>query len=274
MRLLKRGKVKDMYEVDDSTLLFVFSDRVSAFDVILPDKIPRKGEVLCRMSEFWFNYLAVPHHMIKVEPPNRMYVKKLDMIPIEFVVRGYLYGSLYERVMRGEVEVDVEPVLASKLPVLILDPTTKSEIKDRPITVNEIVEKKILSNREYRILKQLSLEIYRKMSKKADEAGFILADLKIEFGRLGDQIFLADSIGPDEFRLWLKETYKPGVRQPSFDKQPVRDWLISVGYKKKLEEARSRGMPPPPPPHLPRDLTEEVSRRYIIAYERITGMKL
>src|SRR6266568_3315865 len=155
----KRGKVKDIYEIDSEELLFVFTDRVSAYDIVLPSAIPRKGEVLCKLAAYWFNYLKIPHHMVRVEDANRMVVRRLKMIPVECVVRGYLYGSIYE-----------------------------------------------------------------KMSERADKAGFILADLKLEFGFDAESnIVLADSIGPDEFRLWPKENYSPGKNQESYDKQLIRD---------------------------------------------------
>src|SRR6266487_2445442 len=186
----KRGKVKDVYEVGHDQLLFIFTDRVSAYDVVLPSTIPRKGEVLAKLAAFWFNNLNTPHHMVRLEDMNRMVVRKLKMIPVEAVVRGYLYGSLYERLTKHE------------------------------------------------------------------------------------NIVLADSIGPDEFRLWPKADYVPGKTQESYDKQPIRDWLGKVGYKKTLDEARKEGRPTPRPPDLPTDLIQETSRRYIIAYERLTGLKL
>ncbi|MEM2233641.1 MAG: phosphoribosylaminoimidazolesuccinocarboxamide synthase [Nitrososphaerota archaeon] len=275
MRLIKRGKVKDVYESASDRLVFVFTDRVSAFDVVLPTPIPRKGEVLCRFAEFFFNYLGVPHHMVRKIDERSIEVKRLRMIPVEFIVRGYIYGSLYERMLRGEVDLGVEPVLAAELPEPILDPTTKSDVKDVPITGDEIVRSGILSADEFEHLKEVSIEIYRKIADLARKAGFILADLKLEFGRDDDGlILLADSIGPDEFRLWSAESYSPGKRQESYDKQIVRDWLISTGYRDRLEDARKRGLPPPTPPELPRDVVELTSRRYIEAFERLTGERI
>src|SRR5438034_677943 len=186
----KRGKVKDVYDLGHDQLLFIFTDRVSAYDVVLPSTIPRKGEVLCKLAAFWFDYLKVPHHMLRVEDTNRMVVRRLKMIPVEAVVRGYLYGSLYERLEKEE------------------------------------------------------------------------------------NIVLADSIGPDEFRLWPKSEYAPGKTQESYDKQVIRDWLGKVGYKNTLDEARKEGRPTPRPPDLPSELVQETSRRYIIAYEKLTGLKL
>ena len=271
----KRGKVKDIYELDREQLLFVFTDRVSAYDIVLPSTIPRKGEVLCKLAAYWFNYLKVPHHMVRVENPSRMVVRKLKMIPVECVVRGYLYGSLYERLVKGEVDLPVKPVNAAKLPEPYFDPTTKSDVKDEPVTVDQIVDEGWLDTEEITALKVSSLNIYKKMSERADKAGFILADLKLEFGFDEESnIVLADSIGPDEFRLWPKENYSPGKNQESYDKQLIRDWLSKVGYKKTLDEARKAGQPTPRPPDLPEDLIDETSKRYIIAYERLTGLKL
>jgi phosphoribosylaminoimidazole-succinocarboxamide synthase len=256
----KRGKVKDIHELDSEELLFVFTDRVSAYDIVLPSTIPRKGEVLCKLAAYWFNYLKVPHHMVRVENANRMIVRKLKMIPVECVVRGYLYGSLYERLVKGEVNLPVNPINATKLPEPYFDPTTKSDVKDEPVTVDQIVDEGWLDTEEITALKDSSLNIYKKMSKRADNAGFILADLKLEFGFDDESnIVLADSIGPDEFRLWPKENYSPGKNQESYDKQLIRDWLSKVGYKKMLDEARKAGQPTPRPPDLPKDLMRRVS---------------
>jgi len=275
MRLLRSGKVKDIYELDGYRLLFKFSDRVSAFDVILPTRIPRKGEVLCKFAKFWFERLGVPHHMLEVPERDSMVVKRLRMIPVEFVVRGYLYGSLYERVKRGEARIEGEPVLAARLEKPIIDPTTKSDIKDVPITKEEVLRQGILTPDQWRYLESTSISIYEEMSKLAEKAGFIMADLKLEYG-IDDEgrILLADSIGPDEFRIWLAESYAPGKTQESYDKQLIRDWLIKTGYKDSLEKARRENLPLPPPPELPDDLVREVAKRYITAYERITGARI
>src|SRR5690348_1844515 len=271
----KRGKVKDVYDLGHDQLLFIFTDRVSAYDIVLPSTIPRKGEVLCKLAAYWFNYLKVPHHMVRVESMNRMVVRRLKMIPVECVVRGYLYGSLFERLVKGEVDLPVEPVNAAKLAEPYFDPTTKSDVKDEPVTIDQIVDEGWLDPEEVTVLKDKSVGIYEKMSERADKAGFILADLKLEFGFDDESnIVLGDSMGPDEFRLWPKENYSPGRNQESYDKQPIRDWLSKVGYKKALDEARKAGHPTPRPPDLPKDLIDETSKRYIVAYERLTGLKL
>jgi phosphoribosylaminoimidazole-succinocarboxamide synthase len=212
--------------------------------------------------------------MVRVEDANRMVVRKLKMIPVEAVVRGYLYGSLYERLTKGEISLPIEPVLAAKLPEPYFDPTTKSDVKDEPVTIEQIEEEGWLDSQQLEAMRSKTVEIYNKMSVRAEKAGFILADLKLEFGfDKQENIVLADSIGPDEFRLWPKADYSPGKTQESYDKQPIRDWLGKVGYKKTLDEARKEGRPTPRPPDLPAELIQETSRRYIIAYERLTGLK-
>jgi phosphoribosylaminoimidazole-succinocarboxamide synthase len=272
-KLIKKGKVKDIYDIGDNQILFEFSDRISCFDVILKDKIPSKGEVLCRMAAFWFKNLDFPNNMVEIIPPNQMIVKKCEVIPIECVVRDYLYGSFYERVKNGEVKLPVEPVLAMKLPEIFFDPTTKFEQKDRVISKEEILEKKWLTEKEFDWIKQKSIELYKKMAEIADKAGFILADVKFEFGRDGDKIILIDSIGPDEFRLWSKKTYSPGKTQESFDKQVVRDWLIKEGYKESLDKTAKSGKKLPEPPKLPDELIKETTRTYIYVFEKLTGEK-
>jgi len=271
----KRGKVKDVYDLGHDQLLFIFTDRVSAYDVVLPSTIPRKGEVLCKLAAFWFDYLKVPHHMLRVEDTNRMVVRRLKMIPVEAVVRGYLYGSLYERLKKGQISLPVEPVLAAKLPESYFDPTTKSDVKDEPVSPEQIEEEGWLDAGQLGEVRRRTVEIYKRMLERAESAGFILADLKLEFGfDKEENIVLADSIGPDEFRLWPKSEYSAGKMQESYDKQVIRDWLGKVGYKRTLDEARREGRPTPRPPDLPSELIEETSRRYIIAYERLTGLKL
>jgi phosphoribosylaminoimidazole-succinocarboxamide synthase len=176
---------------------------------------------------------------------------------------------------KGEVSLPVNPVLAAKLPEPYFDPTTKSDVKDEPLTIEQIEEEGWLDGSQLDEVRRRTVEIYGKMSERAESAGFILADLKLEFGfDKQESIVLADSIGPDEFRLWPKNEYSPGKTQESYDKQVIRDWLGKVGYKKTLEEARKEGRPTPRPPDLPQELIEETSRRYIIAYERLTGLKL
>ncbi len=270
--LIKKGKVKDIYRLSSGELLFHFTDRVSAFDVPLPSPIGDKGKVLCLFSEYWFNSLGIPHHMQARVGLDKMVVKRLEMVKLECVVRGYLYGSLYERCKAGEARVGIPLVLAAKLPEPLFDPTTKSEEKDEPITEEQTLKTRVCTKNEYHYLKNTSIKVYQKMTQAAEKTGFIIADLKLEFGRdENGSLLLADSIGPDEFRLWSKETYSPGKLQEAYDKQIVRDWLAENGYKNKLDEARKHGDTLPPPPPLPQSLVKQVQKRYVEAYERLTG---
>ncbi len=271
-KLVNKGKVKDIYEADNNNLIFHFSDRISAFDIILPSKIPQKGQILTKFAEYWFETLNVPNHFIKIIDEDKILVKKLDIIPIECVVRGYLYGSLFERVKNKEVEVNSELILASKLSSPMFDPTTKFESKDRPILQKEIIKNGWLTLEEFNKLKEYSIKLYLKMSEIVSNAGFIMADIKFEFGKDQDgKVLLADSIGPDEFRLWNKEEYKEGKTQEAFDKQIIRDWLIEEGYKKKIDEDRKNGIKDSIPPQLSDKIISKVRERYIYTYEKITG---
>ena len=275
LKFLRSGKVKDIYETDDGNLLFHFSDRVSAFDVKFQTPIPRKGEVLCKFAEFWFNELPNPNHYIRTEANDKIVVKKMNMIPVECVVRGYFYGSLIQRWKNGEVIIpkNTDTTLAAKLSQPIFDPTTKSETHDLPINKKEAVHRNLVTSNEYDWLENTSIGIYKKMHKIAENAGFILADLKLEFGKLGNEIFLGDSIGPDEYRMWPQETYQIGKTQESFDKQLLRDWLSERGYQKQFEDDRKSGKEPTAP-SLPTELCQLLSSRYVIAYEKITGSSL
>ncbi|MCI0557448.1 MAG: phosphoribosylaminoimidazolesuccinocarboxamide synthase [Nitrososphaera sp.] len=277
MILARSGKVKDIYELADGTLMFHFSDRVSAFDVKMATPIHRKGEVLCRFAEFWFNALPIENHMVKVIEKDKMLVNRLKMIPVECVVRGYFYGSFVERYKKflgEELPADFTPTLAEKLPGPIFDPTTKSEEHDRPISKKDAVAMEVVTSEEYDYLAGISISLYQKMSELIQRAGFIIADVKFEFGKNEKgEIVLGDSLGPDEYRLWLQSDYKPGKTQESYDKQLLRDWLIKVGFKEKVDRLAKEGRKPDSPQVDP-DIAAELSRRYIIAYERITGRKL
>jgi phosphoribosylaminoimidazole-succinocarboxamide synthase len=274
LKFLRSGKVKDIYELPDGNILFHFSDRVSAFDVKFPTPIPKKGEVLCRFAEFWFKKLPIKNHYIRTEGKDRIVVKRMQMIPIECVVRGYFYGSLVQRWKDGQVMLPEGSTLqlAAKLPTPIFDPTTKSETHDIHISKQNAIDKNLVTKAEYEWLEKTSLEIYNQMSQVADTAGFVLADLKLEFGKIGNEIILGDSIGPDEYRLWPKESYQVGKIQESFDKQLLRDWLAAKGYQKKFEDDRNAGKEPIAPT-LPDILCNELSSRYITAYEKMTGIK-
>jgi len=275
LKFLRSGKVKDIYELPDDNLLFHFSDRVSAFDVKFTDPIPRKGEVLCKFAEFWFNNLPIKNHYIRTQAKDKIVVKKMQMIPIECVVRGYFYGSLVQRWQDGQVKIPSgsDTRMAAKLSEPLFDPTTKSETHDIPITKKDVLDRKLMMPSEYDWLEQTSIQIYEKMVKISDKTGFILADLKLEFGKIGSEIILGDSIGPDEYRMWPKGLYQIGKTQESYDKQLLRDWLALHGYQQKFEDERKMGKEPVAP-RLPDKLRNELSSRYITSYERITGLKL
>ena len=271
--LIKQGKVKSAYQssTNPNNILFDFSDRISAFDVVLPTAIPKKGEILCKFAKLFFDNLNVDHHLIDTVDSTKMIVKKLDMIPIECIVRGYLYGGLFERVNKGEIEVDCDNVLATKLSEPIFDPTTKSDIKDEPITESEIISQNIVSEDELNYLKNTSIDVYKKILDMASKSGFLIADLKLEFGKdESGNILLADSIGPDEFRLWSFDKYEIGKTQESFDKQILRDWLIDSGYKTQLDNARKNKVELPSPPVLPQELVDLIQERYMFAYQNFS----
>jgi phosphoribosylaminoimidazole-succinocarboxamide synthase len=274
LKFLTSGKVKDLYDVDESSILFRFSDRVSAYDVKFKQDIPRKGEVLCKFAEFWFNELPVSNHFIKRESDTEIVVKKMKMLPIECVVRGYFYGSLVSRWKKGEVKVpDVtDTTLAAKLPEPIFDPTTKSE-HDIPIDKTKALRMNLVTEEQYNWLETTSIDIYKQMAKIADDAGFILADLKLEFGLLDGQITLGDSIGPDEYRLWPKDSFEVGKIQEAYDKQLLRDWLTANGYQKQFDDARDAGEEPVAP-EIPEEIISKMTQRYVTAYEKLTGHSL
>lgn len=275
LKFLRSGKVKDLYELDDGNLLFHFSDRVSAFDVKFPTLIPRKGEVLCRFAEFWFKELPIKSHYVRTEAKNKLVVKKMSMIPIECIVRGYFYGSLITRWKNGEITLpkNTDTTMAAKLSEPIFDPTTKSEEHDLPINKKLALEKNLVTAKEFDWLEETSISIYKKMVTIAEKSGFILADLKLEFGKSENAILLGDSIGPDEYRMWPKSQYQVGKVQESFDKQLLRDWLAEHGYQKQFEDDRNAGKEPVAP-ELPLELCQQMSQRYVTAYERITGSSL
>jgi phosphoribosylaminoimidazole-succinocarboxamide synthase len=275
MKFVHSGKVKDVYELDDKNLLFHFTDRVSAYDVPMITDIKGKGEILCKFAEFWFNCLGSTNHMVRLDAKNKMVVRKLKMIPLECVVRGYLYGSLYERYTSNHNIGDLGPNLkiGSKLREPIFDPTTKSKIHDLPITEDQILAKKILTNDELRYVKDASIRLYRQMSDISNNAGFIMADVKFEFGKdpTTSEIILADSLGPDEFRIWTIDSYEVGEKQVSYDKQYLRDWLTKVGFRDIVKQASEEGKKPIPP-ELPSDVVNELLKRYSFVFEKISNI--
>jgi len=274
LKFLTSGKVKDLYDVDENSLLFEFSDRVSAYDVKFSQDIPKKGKVLCRFAEFWFDKLEVSNHFISRESDTTILVKKMKMIPMECVVRGYFYGSLIGRWKNGSIQLpdNTDTTLAAKLTKPLFDPTTKSE-HDVPVDKEMALEMNLVSEEQYVWLEKTSIDIYERMASVANDAGFILADLKLEFGILDGKIVLGDSIGPDEYRLWPKDTFAVGKIQESYDKQILRDWLTANGYQKQFEDERNEGKEPTAP-QIPSDIIETITERYVIAYEKLTGNSL
>lgn len=276
MKFIHSGKVKDVYELNKENLLFHFTDRVSAYDVPMVTDIKGKGEILCKFAELWFNHLDTKNHMVRLDAEDKMVVRKLSMIPLECVVRGYLYGSLFERYTVAENIMGLGPdlKLASRLREPIFDPTTKSQIHDVPISEDQILQKEILTKNELNYLKNTSIRLYNQMSILSDKAGFIMADVKFEFGKdpHSDEIILADSLGPDEFRMWTKESYKVGEEQVSYDKQFLRDWLIKVGFRDKVKISKDGEKPVPP--ELPSDVVDELLKRYSYVYEKISKIRI
>ena len=274
MKFLTSGKVKDLYDVDDDTILFKFSDRVSAFDVKFNQDIPEKGKILCKFAEFWFDKLDVPNHFVRQESDNQIIVKKMNMLPIECVVRGYFYGSLINRWKKGEVTVPegTDTTMAAKLPEPIFDPTTKSE-HDIPIDKSKALEMNLVTEEQFDWLKDTSISIYKKMAEIADSVGFILADLKLEFGLLNGKITLGDSIGPDEYRLWPKDSFEVGKIQEAYDKQLLRDWLTANGFQKQFDDAREKGEEPIAP-QIPQEIISKMTQRYVTAFEKLSETSL
>jgi len=265
--LFKRGKVRDVYDLGGK-LLIVSTDRISAFDVVLPNGIPCKGEALNMLSTYWFRETEkiVPNHLLEVVDPRTVLVTKTAPVKIEFVVRGYLYGSAWEKYLKGEdiCGTGLPPGLgkAAKLPQPVLTPTTKAEIgHDTELPRKDAV--KMIGKDLVEEIEEASLRIYEAAAKKAESRGIIIADTKFEFGlRDGEAILIDELLTPDSSRFWPKDQYQVGKDQPSFDKQYVRDYLLSVGWNGH-----------PPAPALPGHVVLETSKKYIEAYERLTGRK-
>ena len=260
----KKGKVRDVYDLGDR-LLIVSTDRISAFDVILPNGIPCKGEAINRLSTYWFKETKkiVPNHVLDIVDPRTVLVKKAEPIKIEFVVRGYLYGSLWENYSQGKrMGLPKGLKKAENLSEPKLTPTTKADVgHDIELSKKDVAEtigKKLAGE-----IEEISFKIYERASKKAETNGIIIADTKFEFGFCDKELTLIDeALTPDSSRFWPKADYEAGRDQASYDKQYVRDYLLSIGWNKQ-----------PPAPRLPEKVVLETSRKYIEAYERLTGRK-
>jgi phosphoribosylaminoimidazole-succinocarboxamide synthase len=277
-----QGKVRDLYDLGDQ-LLFVASDRISAFDYILDSEIPYKGQVLTQLSRFWFELLdgVVDNHLIsmdvedlpeKFQPYSEylkgrfMLVRKAEMFPVECIVRGYLAGSgLAEYRKQGTVcGIKLPEGLenSSKLPEAIFTPSTKAEIGDHDENISFQQCAELIGEDDAAALRDLAIKVYSTAAEYAASRGIIIADTKFEFGRIDGKIILADEVlTPDSSRFWPGDLYEVGKSQPSFDKQFVRDWLTANWDKNSGEK----------PPALPAEIIEKTSEKYIQAYETITG---
>jgi len=277
------GKVRDVYDAGDGMLLMVASDRLSAFDVIMAEPVPHKGRVLTAFTDFWLDELAdiAPSHLVAVDPAEfpdsvagvpdvagrSMLVRKADMLPIECIVRGYVSGSAWkEYKTSGTVHGTKLPAgleESARLPEAVFTPSTKAESgHDENISFESAVE--LVGREMAEAARDISLRAYNRAAERAAERGIIIADTKFELGLIDGRLSICDEVlTPDSSRFWPADRYRPGSTPPSYDKQPVRDWLEASGWDKT-----------PPPPALPADVVEATSTRYASAYEMITGHKL
>jgi phosphoribosylaminoimidazole-succinocarboxamide synthase len=280
--LLSKGKIRDSYDLGDE-ILFIATDRISAFDFVLPDGIPDKGFVLNQLSAFWFDSTKqiVPNHMIKlidsiskltnllpevVLPGSligrTMLVRKAVRVPVECVVRGYLSGSAWSEYKKTGaifgIKQPKELVESQELSFPLFTPTTKADTgHDEPLKMNELID--LVGKTTAKAIEETSLSIYQFARNYASSHGIIIADTKFEFGFIDGKLTLIDEVlTPDSSRFWDKDHYLVGKSQPSFDKQPVRDWLVASGWNKQ-----------PPVPSLPEEVISQTSNRYKIAYNRI-----
>ena len=282
LKVFKKGKVRDVYETNDELLLIV-TDRISAFDFVLHEPIPKKGICLTQISKFWFDYFkdTIPSHMISDNvsdfPGNlknyenqlngrSMLVKKAKVFPIECIVRGYISGSAWKSYQKDGTVCGIklpEGLKESdKFDEPLFTPSTKADSgHDINISYEKMVE--MVGREDAEKMKELSLKIYKEGAEFARKKGIIIADTKFEFGKIGNQIILVDEIlTPDSSRFWPADLYEPGKSQPSFDKQYVRDYLSSTGWDKNSS-----------PPNLPENVVNETQKKYQEAYEKITGKK-
>src|SRR3954470_11347984 len=283
LKRIGKGKVRDIYAIDDDKMLIVTSDRLSAFDVVLPDPIPDKGRVLNEMANFWFSKLGhiVPNQLTGIDPASvvkkdelaqvqgrSVVVKKLKPLPIEAVVRGYIIGSGWKDYQKtGKVcgiELPKGLQQAQKLPEPIFTPATKAETgHDENISFDEVV--KLIGKDKAEKVREISIRLYKEASEYAAKKGIIIADTKFEFGlNEKDEIVLIDEVlTADSSRFWPADSYKVGMSPPSFDKQYVRDYLETLDWDKT-----------PPAPKLPAEVIDKTSQKYREALERLTGKKL
>ena len=281
-KVLNKGKVRDIYEINHDILL-VATDRISAFDVVLPDPIPSKGICLTQLSKFWFDYTkkSIPNHVISTEVSEfpkelhdykaqlayrSMLVKKTKVIPIECIVRGYLSGSAWSSYTKDGTVCGVKFPAglqeSDQFPEPLFTPSTKAK-SGHDINISIAEMKKLVGSEVADTLNDYSLKIYNTAVKYARKRGIIIADTKFEFGMYNDEIIWIDeALTPDSSRFWPAESYEPGKPQPSYDKQYVRDYLNSTGWDHNSA-----------PPRLPKQVIAETSKKYQEAYEKITGKK-
>jgi phosphoribosylaminoimidazole-succinocarboxamide synthase len=278
------GKVRDIYSVDDDRLLMVTSDRISAFDVVMDEPIAHKGRVLTAMSAFWFDLLAdvVTGHLVSTDvgdlPPSALKVadeadlagrvmltRKADMLPVECIVRGYITGSAWKEyrtagTMHG-TRLPEGLLESQQLPEAVFTPSTKADVGDHDENISFDAAAALVGDALAAKLRHVSLELYRRGADWARERGIIIADTKFELGLIDGELVLCDEVlTPDSSRFWPTDAWQPGTTPPSFDKQPVRDYLEGLDWDKR-----------PPPPPLPDEVVAATSDRYVEAYERITG---
>ena len=279
---IKSGKVREMFSFEDK-ILIVTTDRISAFDFVLPTLIPYKGAVLNKISIFWFDYLknVIKNHLIETDfekfpkifkkykeilRERSVIVKKAKIYPIECVVRGYITGSGWEDYKKGgkigNIDLPSGLKMCDKLPEPIFTPTTKAEVgHDLSITLQKA--KRVFGSDVIRFLKDKSIQLYLKASNYAYEKGIIIADTKFEFGDSDDEIILVDEVlTPDSSRFWPLDEYEPGRQQVSFDKQYVRDYLLSISWDRSST-----------PPKLPQEVILKTTERYVTSYEKLVGKK-
>jgi phosphoribosylaminoimidazole-succinocarboxamide synthase len=291
LALLRRGKVRDVYEVDADRLLIVATDRVSAFDVVMQEPVPYKGAVLTQLTAWWLRQLegTVPHHMISADASEivrlvpsleahrqtlsgrSMLCWRTEVFPVECVIRGYVAGSAWKE-YRASGTLAGEPLPAGlresdRLPAPLFSPATKAETgHDENITSRRVAE--IVGTEDARALERMAMAIYAFGCQRAEPRGIIIADTKFEFGVRNGQILLIDEVmTPDSSRFWPADRYAPGRSQPSFDKQPLRDYLDG-------ERVAGRWNGDAPPPALPDEVVQATSLRYLEAYRRLTGTEL
>ena len=272
---LRTGKVRDLYTNDLNHILLVASDRISAFDWVMPTEIPGKGAVLTQLSLFWFDLLEdiIPNHVVSTDVPDEVedraiIVAPLEMFEIECVARGYLTGSGWGEYQKNSAvcgnSLPAGLLDGSQLPASIFTPATKADIGDHDINIDFYSAVKIVGADDAQTLKNLTIKLYETAAEFAQSRGIILADTKFEFGRNSEgEVLLGDeALTPDSSRFWDQSTWKPGGAQPSYDKQFLRDYLVTSGWDRNS-----------PPPELPDEIVEKTALRYEEAFFRITGSK-